>query len=127
MSDLSKLPGYRYVYLYDEAPTDNYIPSCKLAGETPTADGWRDDYEASLDAMMVDALNRNHENIISLDFDFPHPADKLLRALIRHPEEFRLGFDEGDGDVGMTYDDDPSSERSAAYDMGRSYKRGIHN
>lgn len=33
---------------------------------------------------------------------------------------FHLGFTESDGDVGMTYDGDPESPRSQAYDMGRT-------
>ena len=37
---------------------------------------------------------------------------------------FILGFREGAGDWGMTYDDDPDSPRSVAYDNGRSLRRG---
>lgn len=36
---------------------------------------------------------------------------------------FVLGFREGDGDVGMTYDNDPESPRSRAYDRGRTLRR----
>jgi|688.fasta_scaffold49906_10 hypothetical protein len=41
-------------------------------------------------------------------------------------DAFRLGFDEGyespfGCDVGMTYDDDPDSPRSVAYDMGLNH------
>jgi hypothetical protein len=32
---------------------------------------------------------------------------------------FQLGFWEGSGDVGMTYNNDPEDPRSVAYDMGR--------
>lgn len=35
-----------------------------------------------------------------------------------------LGFIEGSGDVGMTYDD-PDSARSAAYDAGRAERKGL--
>lgn len=36
---------------------------------------------------------------------------------------WQLGYDEGDGDMGMTYDDDSQSPRSVAYDEGRSVRR----
>ena len=36
-----------------------------------------------------------------------------------------LGFIEGSGDVGMTYDDDPDSDRSAAYDAGRAERKAL--
>lgn len=38
---------------------------------------------------------------------------------------FLLGFREGRGDVGMTYDDDPESPRSRAYDRGRTLFRRV--
>lgn len=50
-----------------------------------------------------------------------HPR-LILRAL-RHPRTFARGFAEGRGDVGMTYDDDPTSPRSEAYDTGRDLRR----
>lgn len=36
---------------------------------------------------------------------------------------FLLGFRESRGDAGMTYDNDPGSPRSVAYDRGRSLGR----
>ena len=36
---------------------------------------------------------------------------------------YQLGYREGLGDVGMTYDNDPESERSRAYDRGRTARR----
>ena len=39
---------------------------------------------------------------------------------IRHPLVFLMGLREATGDFGMTYDDDPESPRSVAYDMGRN-------
>ena len=33
---------------------------------------------------------------------------------------FRLAIDDGISDVGMTYDNDPESPRSVAYDVGRT-------
>jgi hypothetical protein len=47
----------------------------------------------------------------------------LIRHALRHPRIFLLGFREGSGDAGMTYDDDPWSPRSMAYDCGRDLRR----
>jgi len=38
---------------------------------------------------------------------------------------FILGFKEGNGDVGMTYDNSPNSKRSRAYDYGRHLRRKL--
>lgn len=38
---------------------------------------------------------------------------------------FLLGFCEGRGDAGMTYDNDPESPRSRAYDHGRTMFRRL--
>jgi hypothetical protein len=35
-------------------------------------------------------------------------------------EAFHLGVQEASGDIGMTYDNDPESPRSVAYDVGRT-------
>lgn len=35
-------------------------------------------------------------------------------------EAWQLGYDEADSDVGRTFDDHPESERSRAYDLGRT-------
>lgn len=48
---------------------------------------------------------------------------RWLPAALRHPAIALLGFREGNGDVGMTYDDDPESPRSVAYDVGRTLRR----
>lgn len=40
---------------------------------------------------------------------------------------FLLGFLEGLDDVGMTYDNDPDSPRSVAYDTGREMRRALQN
>lgn len=45
----------------------------------------------------------------------------LHRHAVRHPRIFVLGFREAHGD-GMTYDDDPWSARSVAYDLGRNLR-----
>lgn len=44
---------------------------------------------------------------------------QILKNVARHPRIALLGFREGLGGVGMTYDDDPDSPRSVAYDEGR--------
>ncbi len=36
---------------------------------------------------------------------------------------YQLGYREGLGDFGMTYDNNPESERSRAYDRGRTARR----
>jgi len=36
---------------------------------------------------------------------------------------YGLGYEEGLGDVGMTYDDDPDSPLSRCYDAGRTVRR----
>jgi hypothetical protein len=46
-----------------------------------------------------------------------------VRALCTYPRIFALGFAEGRGYDGMTYDDDPESPRSVAYDLGRNLRR----
>jgi len=38
-------------------------------------------------------------------------------------QEWQFGYDEAEGDVGITYDDDPESPRSVAYDEGRTAGR----
>lgn len=45
-----------------------------------------------------------------------------LNAL-RYPRIFALGWRESAGDCGMTYDDNPDSPRSSAYDLGRNDRR----
>ena len=52
--------------------------------------------------------------------------DDVRRLIAEHPTEFDLGFEEGLDDMGMTCDDDPESDRSTAYDLGRSLRRGIN-
>ena len=42
-----------------------------------------------------------------------------------HPLEFAWGFDEGDEAMGVTFDNDPESPRSVAYDLGRSLRKGM--
>lgn len=43
--------------------------------------------------------------------------------MLRLVSAFALGLDEAADDVGMTYDDDPDSLRSRAYDFGRTIGR----
>lgn len=55
---------------------------------------------------------QQHEHIVN-----PYGEGPLADAWL-------LGFNEGDGDIGMTYDNDPASPRSVAYDEGRTARRG---
>ena len=48
---------------------------------------------------------------------------KFWLALLRHSHVFGLGYAEGDGCIGRTYDDNIESLRSIAYDLGRDAKR----
>ena len=52
---------------------------------------------------------------------FKHPR-LILRAL-RYPRIFALGWSEAYSSDGMTYDGDPYSPRSEAYDTGRDLRR----
>lgn len=49
---------------------------------------------------------------------------EILFLINSHPNEFILGYTEGLGGVGMTYDNDPTSNRSSAYDLGRALRQG---
>lgn len=51
---------------------------------------------------------------------------EMVDLIGRYPIEFSQGFIEGLGAVGMTYDDDPESDRSTAYDIGRTMREGLH-
>lgn len=53
-----------------------------------------------------------------------HP--RLIANAARHRPEFRLGWREAFTDDGMTYDDDPGSPRSEAYDTGRDLRRALN-
>lgn len=44
---------------------------------------------------------------------------KCIGRAVRHPRIALLGAREFRSGMGMTYDDDPTSPRSAAYDSGR--------
>ena len=48
-----------------------------------------------------------------------------LFVVTAHPRIALLGFREGLGFVGMTYDDDPASRRSRAYDAGRALRQTL--
>jgi hypothetical protein len=49
----------------------------------------------------------------------------VVRLIVMHPAQFALGYDEGLESMGMTYDDDSGSDRSIAYDLGRSLRQGV--
>jgi len=46
-----------------------------------------------------------------------------FRPALSHPRITALGFTEGRGDLGITYDNDATSPRSIAYDVGRTLRR----
>ena len=48
---------------------------------------------------------------------------KFVVARCLYPRIFALGFAEGEGSFGMTYNNNPNSLRSTAYDLGRDAKR----
>jgi hypothetical protein len=50
-----------------------------------------------------------------------HP--RLLRYVLRHPRVFALGWTEANSSNGQTFDGDPESARSSAYDTGRDLRR----
>jgi hypothetical protein len=50
-----------------------------------------------------------------------HP--RLILLALRHRTIFALGWHEAHTSDGLTFDDDPSSDRSMAYDAGRDLRR----
>lgn len=44
----------------------------------------------------------------------------VVRIISEYPKEFILGLLEWESDFGMTYDDNPESDRSCSYDLGRA-------
>lgn len=48
---------------------------------------------------------------------------RWLPAALRHPLVALKGFQEGRGDLGLTFDNDPCAPRSVAYDVGRTVRR----
>jgi hypothetical protein len=49
---------------------------------------------------------------------------RFVLARFLHPRIYRLGIKEAHHSFGMTYDDDPWSPRSVAYDLGRNRGEG---
>lgn len=52
-------------------------------------------------------------------FNTPEMAEYYYTVILSHPEEFKLGITEAHLSTGVTYDGDPESPRSIAYDLGR--------
>ena len=52
-------------------------------------------------------------------FNTPEMAEYYHNVIKDHPEEFKLGITEAYLSTGVTYDGDPESPRSIAYDLGR--------
>lgn len=46
--------------------------------------------------------------------------ETIIHLITTYKSEFRLGLLEWDSSIGMTYDDNPKSEKSQAYDLGRT-------
>lgn len=53
-------------------------------------------------------------------YDDEGDRSSIVEDVAAHSAEFLRGFAEAQGAAGMTYDDDPHSPRSVAYDAGRS-------
>ena len=66
--------------------------------------------------MTASVVRRNTRHLLGVAFRNPHDT---AWAVIRHPRIAALGFVEGGGDVGLTFDD----LRDDAYDMGRAVRR----
>lgn len=79
----------------------------------PTIEDWRTISEAEYDA-GTERLGT---------FANGGESETALSAI---NEAFTSGYKEGDGDVGLTFDDDPESLRSRAYDYGRTLYRVEH-
>lgn len=52
-------------------------------------------------------------------------SEEVWMTIHDYPFEFKLGYEEGLESMGVTYDDDPGSPRSVAYDLGRSLRQGM--
>jgi hypothetical protein len=52
-------------------------------------------------------------------------AEYYWQVIHDYPEEFKLGITEATLSTGVTFDGDPSSARSIAYDLGRTFGEGI--
>lgn len=61
-------------------------------------------------------VRRNTRDLLGVAFRNPRAT---VWAVIRHPRIAALGFVEGGGDVGLTFED----LRDDAYDMGRALRR----
>jgi hypothetical protein len=66
--------------------------------------------------MTATVVRRNVRDLLGVAFRNPR---ETVWAVIRHPRTAVLGFVEGDGDMGLTFND----LRDEAYDMGRAVRR----
>jgi len=53
-------------------------------------------------------------------------ADFYWQIIHDHPVEFKLGLVESQLSTGVTYDGDPESAKSIAYDFGRTFGEAMH-
>lgn len=63
------------------------------------------------------------------DIDGAPPIDteaEMVDLVSRHPLAFSQGFSEGLGAVSTLYADEPESDRSLAYDLGRVCREALH-
>jgi len=47
-------------------------------------------------------------------------SNEILRLIFEYPHNFALGVEEAGASFGQTFDDDPESDASLAYDLGRT-------
>lgn len=51
---------------------------------------------------------------------------EMVDIISRHPLAFSQGFSEGLGAANPMYADEPESDRSLAYDLGRTCREALH-
>lgn len=74
--------------------------------------------------LLTDDLDHSSEDVEVMHIEASTWTSDA-KLIVQFPFEFALGWEEADGMVGVTYDDDPDSPRSRAYDLGRTAKQCI--
>lgn len=54
------------------------------------------------------------------------PETEMVDLVSRYPLAFSQGFSEGLGAANPMYGDEPDSDRSLAYDLGRTCREALH-
>jgi len=65
----------------------------------------------------------------TIDINGAPPVDaeaEMVDLISRHPLAFSQGFAEGLGAASTLYADEPESDRSMAYDLGRVCREALH-